>query len=258
MIDSYSVYYELFLRLDYHQLLKFGTCLQPDPNLKEIILKVVTNDCFWYQKLSMEIETFNDPSVHWARAYKFLQSPKYYNQLLIDAAGDGWLAEVKLLMLNGVNPNVQENLAIREASGSGHLAVVNRLLDDPRVDPSAHDNEAVRWAGKGGRLAVVNRLLQDPRVDPGARNNEAIRGASMRGHSTVVDRLLQDSRVDPTIYAIILASRYGHLEVVNRLLEDKRVDPSALNNEAIRAARNKGHQVIVDRLREDSRVSSLT
>jgi hypothetical protein len=48
---------------------------------------------------------------------------------------------------------------------NGHLAVVERLLQDERVDPSADDNYAVRWAAQNGHLAVVDRLLEDDRVD---------------------------------------------------------------------------------------------
>jgi hypothetical protein len=50
------------------------------------------------------------------------------------------------------------------ASQYGKLAVVARLLQDPRVDPSDRDNQAIRKASNSGRLAVVERLLQDPRV----------------------------------------------------------------------------------------------
>ncbi len=34
-----------------------------------------------------------------------------------------------------------------------------------RVDPSAENNFAVRWAAEQGHLAVVERLLDDDRVD---------------------------------------------------------------------------------------------
>jgi hypothetical protein len=51
------------------------------------------------------------------------------------------------------------------ASKSGHLEVVERLLQDERVDPSARDNQAVRWAAENGYLTVVDRLLEDDRVD---------------------------------------------------------------------------------------------
>jgi hypothetical protein len=109
----------------------------------------------------------------------------------------------------------------------GHIAVLDRLLDDDRVDPSADDNCAVRWAATSGHLAVVMRLLQDVRVDPSASNNFAIWVAAACGHLAVVDRLLQDVRVDPSAdnnYAVRLAAQNGHLAVVDRLLEDDRVD----------------------------------
>jgi surface antigen len=51
------------------------------------------------------------------------------------------------------------------ASRYGHIAVVERLLQDPRVDPSADDDDAFDLASKYGHVAVVNRLLQDPRVN---------------------------------------------------------------------------------------------
>jgi hypothetical protein len=41
------------------------------------------------------------------------------------------------------------------ASKSGHIAIVERLLADPRVDPSAKDNSALRAASKKGHLPVV-------------------------------------------------------------------------------------------------------
>jgi hypothetical protein len=68
-----------------------------------------------------------------------------------------------------------------------------------RVDPSADDNEAVRLAAAHGHLAVVERLLQDERVDPSANGNYAVRWAARRGHLAVVERLLEDDRVDAAV-----------------------------------------------------------
>jgi hypothetical protein len=81
----------------------------------------------------------------------------------------------------------------------GHLAVLERLLQDERVDPSASNNFAIQWAAQFGHLAVVKRLLQDERVDPSADDNGAVRGAAQYGHLAVVDRLLDDDRVDAAI-----------------------------------------------------------
>jgi hypothetical protein len=57
---------------------------------------------------------------------------------------------------------------VRWAARNGHLAIVERLLQDDRVDPSAEDNYAVRMAAENGHLAVVDRLLEDDRVDVAA------------------------------------------------------------------------------------------
>jgi hypothetical protein len=116
---------------------------------------------------------------------------------------------------------------LRWAARKGHLAVIERLLQDERVDPSADNNYAVRLAAENGQLAIVDRLLQDQRVDPSADNNYAVRLAAENGHLAVVDRLLQDKRVDPSAnanWAVRFAAEFGHLAVVDRLLKDDRVD----------------------------------
>ena len=76
--------------------------------------------------------------------------------------GDATL--VDLCIQAGVDPSVQDNSAIQEASSNGHLPVVNRLLEDERVDPSVTNNAAVRFASYNRHLPVVDRLLQDVRV----------------------------------------------------------------------------------------------
>jgi ankyrin repeat protein len=183
------------------------------------------------------------------------------HDLIQIASRYGHLAVVdRLLQEARVDPSAGHNYAILLASDNGHLAVVDRLLQDPRVNPSDANNWAIRCASENGHLAVVDRLLQDMRVDPSAKDNESIRLASRYGHLAVVDRLLQDPRVNPSVdnnYAIIWASVNGHKAVVDRLLQepwDPRVDPSANNNESICLASRYGHLAVVDRLLQDPRV----
>jgi ankyrin repeat protein len=143
------------------------------------------------------------------------------------------------------------------ACHNGHLAVVDRLLQDERVHPAANGNQAIRHASIEGHVAVVELLLQNGRIDPTVHGNCAIQMASNRGHLAVVERLLQDERVDPSDrgnYAIQLASQNGRSAVVERLLQDKRVDPSAFGNFAIREASSKGHSAVVEYLLQDERV----
>lgn len=118
-------------------------------------------------------------------------------------------------------------------------------------------NRAVQQASMDGHIAIVERLLQDPRIDPSADNNRALWNACIEGHTTVVDRLLQDSRVDPSFgrnRAIRLSSECGHISVVNRLLQDHRVDPVADGNMPLFLAGFNGHTAVVDRLLQDTRV----
>jgi hypothetical protein len=89
-----------------------------------------------------------------------------------------------------------KNQELIYASMKGLAAVVNLLLQDPRVDPSVRDNEAIIYASKYDNSAVVALLLQDPRVDPSAQNNCAIRWTSIYGYLAIFNMLIHDPRVD--------------------------------------------------------------
>ena len=66
------------------------------------------------------------------------------------------------------------------------------LRADPRVDPDTNDNYAIKMASRKGYTKVVRFLLNDSRVDPGTDENYAIRLASYYGHTKVVRLLLTD------------------------------------------------------------------
>ena len=80
---------------------------------------------------------------------------------------------------------------IQEASKNGHIQVVERLLQDPRVDPSAGNNYAIRMASHRDHIHVVERLLQDPRVDPSAGDNQAY----CHANPEIANLLTKDIRV---------------------------------------------------------------
>ena len=92
----------------------------------------------------------------------------------------------------GIDPSAHNNWTIPCASSNGHLAVVERLLQDPHVDSSADNNYALRWASSKGHLAVGEIIT---RFSNGSFNNCVIRWASEYGHLSVVEKLLLDSCV---------------------------------------------------------------
>jgi hypothetical protein len=57
----------------------------------------------------------------------------------------------------------------------GYAKVCEAILEDIRVNPAANDSKTLRVASQCGHLAVVDILLQDPRVVRYSLNNECIR-----------------------------------------------------------------------------------
>lgn len=146
------------------------------------------------------------------------------------------------------------------ASLRGHLDVVEKLLQDPRVDPSYKDNVLIIRVVECGCSDVVRRLLKDPRVDPTVVNNTAIIRAAVNGHLGVLICLLQDKRVEPGVdnnYALRLASSNGHTKVVKCLLQDSRVDPTIDHMRIIRGALIHGRDNVVLLLLEDQRIQRV-
>ena len=138
-----------------------------------------------------------------------------------------------------------------------YMPIVGRL----HVTPATFENSPIGLASKNGHLDVVCRLLQDPRVDPSARNNYALKNAIKNGHLDVVFRLLEDQRIDPSAYdneAIVLAvsAKKNRLEIVTRLLQDSRVDPSANCNKALRVALGPGELELIQLLLRNPKVKN--
>lgn len=106
---------------------------------------------------------------------------------------------IDYLIKNGVDPCIDDNYAIQQASNYGYLSLVNRLLQDPRVNPgipTKRGDTPIRWASCYGHINIVNRLLLDPRVDPSEGGDTPIHWACQGNHTLIVERLLQDPRVN--------------------------------------------------------------
>jgi hypothetical protein len=130
---------------------------------------------------------------------------------IIDAATIGDLAAVNRLLDNHADPSVLNNLAIISASKNGHLAVVNRLLEDIRVDPSDQHNQAIIDAVKNNHVEVVERLLKpdaiENGVNPSDHNNYAYRYAKLSNYINMMSLL----ETVPSVRAKIAEDPDGNL-----------------------------------------------
>lgn len=101
-----------------------------------------------------------------------------YDSRLVKAARIGDLAEVKRLLAEGVDPTLNHNAAIFEATSYNRPDVVLELLKDARVDPTEHFDDPeypydpdmynglfLTWVQKGNK-EVVSALLQNKFMKP--------------------------------------------------------------------------------------------
>lgn len=158
---------------------------------------------------------------------------------LLAACESGNLAEVEKSLAAGADPRLglddaspDYNGALRFAARSGRVAVVKRLLADPRVDPNAHPlglQPALAVACEHGHAEVALALLDDPRTDPSLKGSLAFRHAVIGGHLAVVDMILRHRRApasaDCTV-ALSSALQGRHVMLALRLLDDPRVIPN--------------------------------
>src|SRR3972149_338705 len=129
--------------------------------LNNAIEEVYKNNLFWKQKTEILLKTkLGDKKIDWRLIYNKIKSRVDLKQ----AAEEGDLNLVNILIEANFDPSINNNYAIQFASNNGHLDIVNRLLEDDKVDPSACNNYAIGMASKYGHLDVVNRLLEDDRV----------------------------------------------------------------------------------------------
>ena len=248
--------------------------------MNKYIQSICSNDIFWlnrtidkYGKYLGNANIIRNNYLKkrtWREYYKYLVTglkypiyPSFYSiapyippgfKHLTTPAEKGYLDLIILYIeMAGVDPSVDDNLAIKKSSENGHENIVKYLIQKG-VDPSIDDNYLIKIASLNGHLKVIEVLLNDQRVNP----SDSLSLATQNNHLDVVDRILIDDRVNPATdnnHAVRAASYLGHLNILNRLLEDPQTNPSDLNNNALEAAIAEGHLKIVNRLLKDKRVN---
>lgn len=170
---------------------------------------------------------------HWPVVERLLCVPSIHEALLsrdsrleksvLQAAARGGSVVVleRLLQRYNCAPHGFKGGPLCIAATEGHVAMVERLLADPRVDPTA-DGYASLVAAVGSQhpdgLAVLDRLLADPRVNLKRRSpldpsfSEPLRAAFSRGSIAAIDRLLALPAVDSFIREHPLVDLFACIE----------------------------------------------
>jgi hypothetical protein len=137
---------------------------------------------------------------HHAVVERLLQDPRVDpaagdNTAIFHAASGGHLAVVELLLRDPrVDPSAADNVAISQASVMCSLGVVENLILEEGIVCEDVTEAARRFIAEHGHIAVVNRLLQEKRVyATAALNADLVTHIGMiRGRSTEVCVALQD------------------------------------------------------------------
>lgn len=156
-----------------------------------------------------------------------------------------------------------DEVSLADVCADGHLAVVERLLDDLRWVPCQSDGDLSELgeAAAHNHLAVVERLLQHPETRLWYNRHDAVYAAAQGGHMTMLQRLLAEVdhrfRVQPIedeprearFRALCGACQGGHAGIIEWLLAESEVsleDPD-FRTSALACAAEAGHLAIVER-----------
>lgn len=172
----------------------------------------------------------------------------------ISAAARNRHPEIVQTLLRGFtasNPGKQDiALAVKLATGDGHLEVMHSLLDISGTALRDNRGTALRAAASRGHVLLVQSLVQDEDgvgIDD-YYLNESLEDAVSHGHEVVAKLLLKHgARVKPDTTAVINAALGGHLQTV-QLLIDQGANVNLRNSEgqtALHSAISRADEALV-------------
>ncbi|KAJ3301059.1 hypothetical protein HDV03_001460 [Kappamyces sp. JEL0829] len=214
MYDEKIISVTLDLDFLYHREIVNALVRSPgDWNRREIcILASVQNDLTVFSFLAPDIVADNTNLIqsllHFTAARGFEEISLFMlsfpcvdpsqddNATLAFACKGGNEKIIKVLLEDTrVRPNT---FCFMGAVSSGHLNVLQMLLEDGRQAPGDHDNATLSCAIQFQRVEMVAMLLKDPRIDPSLQENHMLECAVSIGNAEIVRLILADSRVKPS------------------------------------------------------------
>jgi ankyrin repeat protein len=141
------------------------------------------------------------------------------NHAINAASRKGHVEIVKLLLQH---EQVDFEDAFLLCCTEGQVGTCQVFLDDERVDPTMNDNHPIKEASSEGHLGIVKLLLKHPQVDPAT----SIRRAARYGHPKVLQELLQDPRSAgyDSFELLALLMPDGNAKVIECLLKHSIID----------------------------------
>lgn len=111
--------------------------------------------------------------------------------------------------------NQPQQITIAQAAERGYTQLVRDNV--MRVDPTIENNRAIRDASFNGHDDIVKILLTHPLVDPNANNSEALLSAIINGHKEIVELLINDKRTKIPLNALDVAIENEREEIAEIL-----------------------------------------
>jgi hypothetical protein len=115
---------------------------------------------------------------------------------------------------------------IVSACENGHVAVVRRMLDDPRVDPSCQESLAIQVAAQEGMDTWKVRR----------RENAKLLMFHFRSYFWLVFRLFSDCFRFLIQFSVAQSHTVGHSKIVRMLMADHRVDTTRNGSNPMKCA----------------------
>lgn len=167
------------------------------------------------------------------------------NKALYIASEEGYLEEVRHLLVSKANIDAENNASLRYASTNGHLEVVKFLIEN-KADIHAVKDSSLRWASTNGHLEVVKFLLEQ-KADIHAIDDAALCNASQNGHLEVVKLLVQHRADINALRGLSLENAISndHINIVKVLIENK---SNLFVNSKLNLALRKGKLEIINAL----------
>lgn len=110
------------------------------------------------------------------------------------------------------------NFVLKYAGNNGYCEILAILLN--YIDPSIDNNYLIRYSCLYANNEIVEILLDDDRVDPTADNNYCVKIACLYKNDIIIDLLANSPKIDKAILAEE-CSRYKHFLSIRSLLESQ-------------------------------------